>query len=165
MLERLDRELHLERERIDKQRADDRKADADRVERIETDIRAMRDVMFEPFAPRATPFLPEIPPSREVLADNLTLKGGGAAGIATVGAAGVDVAQDVLAETQTAILPLVPYLDALRWVTARTHTELPFGGAAMNSVSTPPSAMAKGALMSVRVGAPVPSLVTSCQLA
>jgi len=49
MLERLDRELHLERERIDKQRAEDRKADADRLERIETDIRAMRDVMFEAF--------------------------------------------------------------------------------------------------------------------
>ena len=49
MLERLDRELHLERERTDKQRADDRKADADRLERIETDIRAMRDVMFEAF--------------------------------------------------------------------------------------------------------------------
>ena len=49
MLERLDRELQLERERTDKQRADDRKADADRLERIETDIRAMRDVMFEAF--------------------------------------------------------------------------------------------------------------------
>ena len=50
------------------------------------------------------------------LIDSRTLKGGGAAGIATVGAAGVEVAQDVLAETQTAILPLVPYLDTLRWV-------------------------------------------------
>ena len=35
----------------------------------------------------------------------------------------------------------------------------------MNKVSTPPTAMAKGAPMSVRVGAPVPSFVTSCQLA
>ena len=34
---------------IDQQRAEDRKADADRLERIETDIRAMRDVMFEAF--------------------------------------------------------------------------------------------------------------------
>ena len=33
-----------------------------------------------------------------------------------LGAAGVEVAQSVLAETQTAILPLVPYLDTLRWV-------------------------------------------------
>jgi hypothetical protein len=49
MLERLDRELSLERERIDRMRVDDRKADADRLERIETDIRAMRDLMFEAF--------------------------------------------------------------------------------------------------------------------
>ena len=70
----------------------------------------------EPFPVRATPFLPETPPAREVLADSRTLKGGGAAGIATVGAAGVEVAQEVLAETQSAILPLVPYLDTLRWV-------------------------------------------------
>ncbi|WP_323718209.1 YcbK family protein [Paracoccus aminovorans] len=70
----------------------------------------------EPFPVRATPFVPEVAPAREVLADSRTLKGGGAAGIATVGAAGVEVAQDVLAETQSAILPLVPYLDTLRWV-------------------------------------------------
>ena len=38
------------------------------------------------------------------------------AAVATLGAAGVEVAQQVLAETQTAILPLVPYLDTLRWV-------------------------------------------------
>ena len=44
------------------------------------------------------------------------MKGGGAAGIATVGAAGVEVARQVLTETQSAILPLVPYLDTLRWV-------------------------------------------------
>tara|TARA_R110000850_G_scaffold109532_1_gene222604 strand:- start:159 stop:650 length:492 start_codon:yes stop_codon:yes gene_type:complete len=37
-------------------------------------------------------------------------------GVATLGAAGVEVAQSVLAETQSAILPLVPYLDTLRWV-------------------------------------------------
>jgi len=49
MLQRLDRELIAERERIDKQRAEDRQADADRLARIETDIRAMRDVMFEAF--------------------------------------------------------------------------------------------------------------------
>ncbi len=34
----------------------------------------------------------------------------------TVGAAGVDVAQEVLAEAQGAVLPLVPYLDTLRWL-------------------------------------------------
>lgn len=47
--------------------------------------------------------------------------------------------------------------------TTRTQTELPFGGAAMNRVSTPPVAMAKLAPMSVSVGAPVPSFMTSCQ--
>lgn len=70
----------------------------------------------EPFVPRATPFMPEVAPAREVPAESRTLKGGGAAGIATVGAAGVEVAQDVLAETQSAILPLAPYLDTLHWV-------------------------------------------------
>nr|WP_232825064.1 hypothetical protein [Primorskyibacter marinus] len=57
-----------------------------------------------------------MPPAREVLADSRTLKGGGTAGVATIGAAGVEVAQEVLSETQSAILPLVPYLDTLRWV-------------------------------------------------
>ena len=70
----------------------------------------------EPFPVRATHFVPETQPVREVLADSRTLKGGGAAGIATVGAAGVEVAQEVTAETQSAILPLVPYIDTLRWV-------------------------------------------------
>jgi hypothetical protein len=70
----------------------------------------------EPFAPRATPFVPETPPAREALAESRTLKGSGAAGLATVGAAGIEVAQDILTETQSAILPLVPHLDTLRWV-------------------------------------------------
>ena len=51
-----------------------------------------------------------------MLADSRTLKGGGAAGVATIGAAGVEVAQEVLSQTQAAILPLVPYLDTLRWL-------------------------------------------------
>jgi hypothetical protein len=51
-----------------------------------------------------------------VLAESRTLRGAGAAGVATMGAAGVEVAQEVLAETQDAILPLVPYLETLRWV-------------------------------------------------
>ena len=55
-------------------------------------------------------------PAREVLAESRTIMGSGAAGVATLGAAGVEMAQNVLAETQTAILPLVPYLDTLRWV-------------------------------------------------
>ena len=49
VLERLEHELATERERFEKQRAEDRKADADRLERIETDIRAMRDLMFDAF--------------------------------------------------------------------------------------------------------------------
>ena len=51
-----------------------------------------------------------------MLAESRTLKGGGAAGVATVGAAGVEVAHQVLAEAQGAVLPLVPYLDTLRWL-------------------------------------------------
>jgi hypothetical protein len=70
----------------------------------------------ERFPVRATAFAEETPPAREVLAESRTLKCGGAAGVATLGVAGVEVAQDVLAETKSAILPLVPYLDTLRWV-------------------------------------------------
>ena len=65
------------------------------------------------FQARKTAFAAETPPAREVLADSRAMKGGGAAGVATLGAAGVDVAQNVLAETQSAILPLAPYLDTL----------------------------------------------------
>lgn len=71
MLERLDRELSLERERIDKLRAEDRKADADRLERIETDIRATRDLMFGAFQrgrtdlPTSHTVKPAIHPRRE----------------------------------------------------------------------------------------------------
>jgi hypothetical protein len=49
MLARLDRELAAERDRADRQRAEDRDDDADRLERIEADIRSMRDLMFEAF--------------------------------------------------------------------------------------------------------------------
>ena len=58
----------------------------------------------------------ELAPAREALSESRTLRGGGAAGAATVGAAGVEVLQDVLAETQSTIQPLVPYFDTLRWV-------------------------------------------------
>jgi len=70
----------------------------------------------ERFPIRATAFAEETQPAREVLADSRTIKGGGAAGVATLGAAGVEVAQNVLSETQSAVLLLVPYLDTLRWV-------------------------------------------------
>ena len=43
----------------------------------------------DPFPKRATTFATETPPAREVLAESRTLKGTGAAGAATVGAAGV----------------------------------------------------------------------------
>jgi hypothetical protein len=70
----------------------------------------------ERFPVPATAFAAETPPAREVLADSRTMKGSGAAGVATLGAAGVEVAQNVLAETQSAILPLLPHLESLRWV-------------------------------------------------
>jgi hypothetical protein len=70
----------------------------------------------ERFPVWATAFAQETPPPREVLSQSRTMKGGGAAGVATLGAAGVEVVQNVLAETQSAVLPLVPFLDTLRWV-------------------------------------------------
>jgi len=45
-----------------------------------------------------------------------THKGGGAAGVATIGTAGVEVVQQAVAETQSALQPLIPYLDTLRWL-------------------------------------------------
>jgi hypothetical protein len=50
------------------------------------------------------------------LAESRTLRGTGAASLATVGAAGIEVAQDMLTEAQGAILSLIPYLDTLRWL-------------------------------------------------
>ena len=49
LLDRLDRELITERDRTDKQRSEDRKVDSDRLDRIETDIRSMRDMLFDAF--------------------------------------------------------------------------------------------------------------------
>ena len=43
------------------------------------------------------------------------MKGSGTAGAATIGAAGIEIAEDILAETQGALAPLVPYLDTMRW--------------------------------------------------
>jgi zinc D-Ala-D-Ala carboxypeptidase len=73
-------------------------------------------VWGERFPVRAAAFAPEARPAREVLAESRTLRGTGAAGGATVAAAGVEVAQEVLAEAQGAILPLVGHLDTLRWL-------------------------------------------------
>ncbi|MGY6535518.1 MAG: YcbK family protein [Pararhodobacter sp.] len=69
-----------------------------------------------PFPAQAAPFAAEQPPARELLTESRTLRGAGAAGAATVGAAVVEVAQETLAEAQEAVLPLVPYLDTLRWL-------------------------------------------------
>lgn len=49
LLDRLDRELIADRDRIDRQRSEDRKGDGDRLDRIETDIRSMRDMLFDAF--------------------------------------------------------------------------------------------------------------------
>jgi hypothetical protein len=70
----------------------------------------------ERFPKRATAFAAEVPLARESLSERRTLRGGGPAGVATAGAGGVEVAQQVLADTQGAVLPLVPYLDTLRWL-------------------------------------------------
>ncbi len=70
----------------------------------------------DPFPLRLRRFAEEPPRLREGLNESRTMKGGGAAGVATIGAAGVEVAQDVLIDTQTAIQPLIPYLDTLRWM-------------------------------------------------
>ncbi|WP_347267881.1 D-Ala-D-Ala carboxypeptidase family metallohydrolase [Paracoccus sp. (in: a-proteobacteria)] len=70
----------------------------------------------DPFPARASSFAPDQAPAREHLAESRTLKGSGAAGIGTIGAAGVEEVQQALAEAPDAILPLLPYLDGLRWI-------------------------------------------------
>lgn len=56
------------------------------------------------------------PAPHKPLADSRTMEGGGVACLTTVGAAGVELAQEALAEAQGAVLPLVPHLDTLRWL-------------------------------------------------
>jgi zinc D-Ala-D-Ala carboxypeptidase len=73
-------------------------------------------VWGERFPVRAVAFAAEVPPAREAIAQSRTLKGTGAAGVATVGAAGVEGVREVLLEAQGAVMPLVPYLDTLRWL-------------------------------------------------
>ena len=70
----------------------------------------------DPFPPRASRFAPEPPRPRESLKESRTMKGGGAAGVATVGAAGVEEVQQAVVDTQSAIQPLIPYLDTMRWL-------------------------------------------------
>ncbi len=70
----------------------------------------------ERFAPRPTPFAAEVPPAREELSSSRSMAGSGTAGLATIAAASIDVARETLGDTQSAIEPLIPYLDTLRWV-------------------------------------------------
>ena len=70
----------------------------------------------DPFPTRASRFAPEPPRLRETLTESRTMKGGGAAGVATIGAAGVDVVQQAVTDTQSALQPLIPYLDSIRWL-------------------------------------------------
>ena len=70
----------------------------------------------DPFPARPSRFAADQAPAREHLADSRTIKGGGAAGIGTVGAAGVEVVQSALAEAQGAVQPLIGHLDTLRWL-------------------------------------------------
>ena len=44
------------------------------------------------------------------------MKGGGVAGVSTLGAAGVEVVQQAVTDTQSALQTLIPYLDSLRWL-------------------------------------------------
>jgi len=68
------------------------------------------------FPVQETAFVVEPPLTREVLAESRTMKGGGAAGVATLGAAGIEAVQQAVADTQSVLQPLIPYLDTLRWV-------------------------------------------------
>ncbi len=76
----------------------------------------------DPFPPRATRsgrttrFTPEPPRLRETLTESRTMKGGGAAGVATIGAAGVEVVQQAVTDTQSVLQPLIPWLDTIRWL-------------------------------------------------
>jgi zinc D-Ala-D-Ala carboxypeptidase len=74
----------------------------------------------DPFPPRATRFAGEPPRVRESLTESRTMKGGGATGVATIGAAGVEVAQQAVADTQSVLQPLIPYLDTLGWLGTAT---------------------------------------------
>jgi len=62
------------------------------------------------------PFATEARLAGEALAESRTSRGTGAAGVATIGAAGSRSRSRLLAEAQSSLLPLVLYLDTLRWV-------------------------------------------------
>lgn len=70
----------------------------------------------DPFPARASRFAADAAPAREHLADSRTIKASGAAGVGTVGAAGVEVVRDALSEAQGTVQPLIGHLDTLRWL-------------------------------------------------
>jgi uncharacterized protein YcbK (DUF882 family) len=64
----------------------------------------------EAFPARTVPFAEKTPPARERLAESRTMKGGGMAEVATIGAAGVELAQQTLTEARGSIQSLIPNL-------------------------------------------------------
>lgn len=70
----------------------------------------------DPYSTRAGRFADEPPRLRENLKESRTMKGGGAAGVATIGAAGIEVVQEAVTDAQSVLQPLIPYLDTLRWL-------------------------------------------------
>jgi len=70
----------------------------------------------DPFPRRTSRFADEPPRLCETLTESRTMKGAGAAGVATIGAAGIEVVQQAVIDTQSALQPLIPYLDTLRWL-------------------------------------------------
>lgn len=70
----------------------------------------------EKFPVREMAFVVEPQLARGVLAQSRTMKGGGVAGVATLGASGIEVVQQAAADTQSVLQPLIPYLDILRWL-------------------------------------------------
>ncbi len=70
----------------------------------------------DPFPPRGSRFADEPTHPRASLTESRTMKGGGVAGVSTLGAAGVEVVQQAVADTQSVLQPLIPYLDTLRWL-------------------------------------------------
>lgn len=68
------------------------------------------------FSPRLSRFAEEPPHLRENLTESRTMKGGGTVGVATIGTAAVEVVQQAVADTQSTLQTLIPYLDTLRWL-------------------------------------------------
>lgn len=70
----------------------------------------------EPFAARESRFAPDAPPAPDRLADDRAIKAAGLAGAGTVALAGVDLAQQALADAHGAVLPFLPFLADAQWL-------------------------------------------------